>query len=321
MARERIIPMTSTTSPTTRRQTRRRPKTLAVRAIRLWFALESRLAPHSAERRAARMFVTPPRHKQANQGYSRLVPDDLVGVTHVAIREPGVHLSATTIGHGPTVMLLHGWGGSVVDMMPVATALACAGYRAVLFDMPGHGRSPGRESSLVEFIRAMGAVSRTLGAPELLVGHSFGGAAAVFGLTELGLPARGAVLFSPAPGPAYYVDRFARAVGLPRERTNGMMRLVVERVGRSVESLDALVAARSARVPAVIFHDPDDREVPFEFAQQMAATWAGSRLVERGALGHKRILRDAATISAAVDFARGVVPVVAPEPLALWRSA
>ena len=313
--------MTSYSSTNIRRQTPRRSATLAVRAIRLWFALESRLAPHSAERRAARMFVTPPRHKPANRTYLQLVPDDLLDVTHVAIREPGVQVAATTIGHGPTVMLLHGWGGSVVDMMPVATALACAGYRAILFDMPGHGRSPGRQSSLVEFLRAMGAVSRTLGAPELLVGHSFGGAAAVFGITELGLPARGAVLFSPAPGPAYYVDRFARTVGLPRERTNGMMRLVVERVGRSVESLDALVAAQSARVPAVIFHDPADREVPFEFAQQMSSTWAGSRLVARAALGHKRILRDATTISAAVDFAREVVPVDAPEPLSLWRSA
>src|SRR5688572_8896730 len=167
MARERIIPMTSTTSTTTRRQTRHRPKTLAVRALRLWFALESRVAPQSAERRAARMFVTPPRHKQANQTYLRLVPDDLLDVTHVDVHEPRVQVSATTIGDGPTVMLLHGWGGSVVDMMPAATAFACAGYRAVLFDMPGHGRSPGRQSSLAEFLRAMGAVSRTLGAPEL----------------------------------------------------------------------------------------------------------------------------------------------------------
>jgi pimeloyl-ACP methyl ester carboxylesterase len=155
----------------------------------------------------------------------------------------------------------------------------------------------------------MGAVSRTLGAPDFIVGHSFGGAAAVFGVTELGLPVRGAVLYSPAPGPGYYVDRFAQTVGLPRERTVGMMRLIVERVGRSVESLDALVAARNARVPALIFHDPADREAPFAFAQQMSATWAGSTLVERPSLGHKRILRDPATIAAAVDFARTILPV------------
>jgi pimeloyl-ACP methyl ester carboxylesterase len=275
--------------------------------MRLWFAVESRVSPTSAERRAARMFVTPPRHKRVTRSNPKLVTPEY-SPTQVTIDERGLRISATTIGAGPTVMLLHGWGGSAADMMPTATALANAGYRSVLFDMPGHGSSAGRESSLVEFLRAMRAVSRTLGTPELIVGHSFGGAAAVFGITELGLPVRGAVLFSPAPGPAYYVDRFARTVGLPAARTMGMMRLVVERVGRSVESLDALVAARDARVPALILHDPADREVPFAFAQQMSATWAGSRLVERPSLGHKRILRDPTSIAAAVDFTRSLVP-------------
>ena len=254
------------------------------------------------------MFVTPPKHKRGSKAALAVIGLNSIERTHVTLSDRGVSISASTIGTGPTVMLVHGWGGSAADMLPTANALAHSGYRAVVFDMPGHGRSPGRESSLVEFLRAMRAVSRTLGAPEFIVGHSFGGSAAVFGITELGLPVRGAVLFCPAPGPAYYVDRFARTVGLPRERTDGMMRLVVERVGRPVESLDALVAARDAHVPALILHDPADREVPFAFAQQMASTWAHSTLVERPSLGHKRILRDPATIAAAVDFTRSIVP-------------
>jgi len=203
-------------------------------------------------------------------------------------------------------MFVHGWGGTSADMTRLADAFARAGWRSVVFDMPGHGRSPGRQSSLVEFIRAISAVSSALGTPEMIVGHSIGGAAAVFGITELGLPVRGAVLVSPAPGPGYYVDRFARSVGLPSERTTGMVRQLVARVGRSIESLDALVAARSAAVPALIFHDPGDREVPFEYAERMTAAWHGSRLVPAPALGHKRILRDPEVISAAVDFARSL---------------
>ncbi len=294
-------PVSQATAPVTRR-----PVPLAIRAMRLWFAVESRVAPISAERRAARMFVTPPRQKRNRNAGLKLVGEVTHQPTHVTIRDRKVRVAATTVGSGPTVMLLHGWGGSATDMMPAALALAAAGYRSVVFDMPGHGESPGRESSLVEFLRAMRAVSRTLGEPELIFGHSFGGAAAILGITELGLPARGAVLFAPAPGPAYYVDRFAKTVGLPRERTVGMMRLVVERVGRSVESLDALAAAEKARIPALIFHDPADREVPFSFAQRMAETWNGSHLVERPSLGHKRLLRDSATITAAVNFARSI---------------
>ena len=284
-----------------------RPIPIGLRALKLWFSLESRLAPSSAERRAARMFVTPPRHKR---GLSRHIEatSSINGLSIRSLdlvdRKTGVRIVATTIGDGPLVMLLHGWGGSASDMIPLASAFARAGHRSVVFDMPGHGRSPGRESSLVEFMRAMSAVSGALGVPDIIVGHSFGGSAAVFGITELGFPVRTAVLVAPAPGPAYYVERFSRTIGLPPERAVGMMRRVVERVGRSVESLDALVAARAAAVPAIIFHDPADREVPYEFAVHMADAWTGSLLVPAPALGHKRILRDPATITAAVDFAQ-----------------
>ena len=265
------------------------------------------------------MFVTPPRQKAKSiRHYEATSTDSNIPIRtfDVAVRDGSLRVSATTMGDGPTVMLLHGWGGSASDMMPLATAFAREGHRAVVFDMPGHGRSPGRESSLVQFLRAIDAVAGALGAPEIVVGHSFGGAAAVLAINELALPVRGAVLFSPAPGPAYYVERFSRTIGLPRDRAVGMMRLVVERVGRPVESLDALVAARSTDVPAVIFHDPADREVPFEFSARMASAWTGSRLVPAPALGHKRILRDPETIGAAVEFARSVTtrPTAAARP-------
>jgi pimeloyl-ACP methyl ester carboxylesterase len=253
------------------------------------------------------MFATPPRHK--NSRHSISIADPLEPNSRrvdLELRDGRVNLSATSIGDGPTVMLVHGWGGSSVDMSPAADAFARAGWRAVSFDMPGHGRSSGKESSLVEFLHAMQAVSTALGRPDLIVGHSFGATAAALGINELGLAVRGAVLFAPAPGPGYYVDRFARAVGLPPERTDGMVRHLVERVGRPFESLDALTAARAATVPALIVHDRADREVPFTYAERMADAWRGSRLMPVRSLGHKRLLRDPETIAAAVDFARAL---------------
>jgi pimeloyl-ACP methyl ester carboxylesterase len=276
---------------------------MSVRALRLWFAVESRVAPASAERRAARLFATPPRQKQHTIPTHDAGDGPQIEKVEIVVRAEDRTVAVTSIGTGPTVMLVHGWGGSSADMAPLATAFARAGYRSVSFDVPGHGRSSGRESSLVEFLRAMRAVSGAVGVPELLVGHSFGGAAAVFGITELHLPVRGAVLLAPAPGPAYYLNRFVRAVGLPDARTDGMVRQLVERVGRSLESLDTVVAARDAAVPALVFHDPADREVPFEFATKITEAWRGSRLIQAPSLGHKRLLRDPATIASTIEFA------------------
>jgi dienelactone hydrolase len=44
----------------------------------------------------------------------------------------------------PTVILCHGWGGTVVGLRPEALALARAGYLAVAFDYRGWGKSDAR---------------------------------------------------------------------------------------------------------------------------------------------------------------------------------
>jgi 3-oxoadipate enol-lactonase len=49
--------------------------------------------------------------------------------------------SFTVLGHGPTVLMLHGVGGGHLSFAPQVESLANAGFRAVAWDMPGYGRS------------------------------------------------------------------------------------------------------------------------------------------------------------------------------------
>jgi pimeloyl-ACP methyl ester carboxylesterase len=52
----------------------------------------------------------------------------------------------STLGSGPTVILLHGMGGGHTAFVPQVEALAGAGHREVAWDKPGCG--PARRSSL-----------------------------------------------------------------------------------------------------------------------------------------------------------------------------
>ena len=47
----------------------------------------------------------------------------------------------TTLGTGPTVLMLHGIGGGHLAFAPQVETLASSGYRAVAWDMPGYGHS------------------------------------------------------------------------------------------------------------------------------------------------------------------------------------
>lgn len=82
----------------------------------------------------------------------------------------------TTLGTGPTVLMLHDADGGHLTFAPQVEALACAGYRAVAWDMPGYGHSApiepytfkGLAQSCLALIDALEC------GPVALVGHGLG---------------------------------------------------------------------------------------------------------------------------------------------------
>ena len=83
----------------------------------------------------------------------------------------------TTLGSGPTVLMLHGIGGGHLSFAPQVETLASGGYRAVAWDMPGYGRSapiePYTFKGLAE--RCITLIESLRCGHVVLVGHSMGG--------------------------------------------------------------------------------------------------------------------------------------------------
>jgi len=306
--------MTTTASVSPKKSTNGRAVPLPLRALRLGFRMASAVAPRTAERRAASLFLTPPRPKARGP----VLEDSAAGRYALTVREGDLRVEAWSWGRGPTVLLAHGWGGTAADMAPLAARLEAAGYRAVLFDFPAHGRSAGRRTNMVEWLRVIRALAAAVGPVHAVAGHSFGAATVAIALAEQGMEVRGAVLLAPVIGPALFVDRFTGMIGLPAARAEGMMRRIAEMVGREPRSLDACWAVRHLRVPALVVHDPADREVPWAHAQSIADAWPGSRLLPAEGLGHNRLLRDERILSAATDF---ISPVTRSETFAFRRIA
>jgi pimeloyl-ACP methyl ester carboxylesterase len=57
--------------------------------------------------------------------------------------------------------------------------------------------------------------------------------------------------------------------------------------------------------PLLVFHDPEDRELPFEEGAEIARRWPGAELRRVEKLGHLRILRDEKCAAEAVKFLAG----------------
>jgi pimeloyl-ACP methyl ester carboxylesterase len=102
----------------------------------------------------------------------------LPGFTEHRSEARGVRLRWFEGGSGPTVALLHGFGGAASNWVLVAPRLA-ERYRVVVPDLPGHGGSsplPGPPERVDPYAERFAGL---LDGPAVLVGHSFG---AVVGL-------------------------------------------------------------------------------------------------------------------------------------------
>ena len=90
----------------------------------------------------------------------------------------GVRLRWFEGGSGPTLMLIHGYGGAASNWTLVAPPLL-ERYRVIVPDLPGHGGSsalPGPPERIDPYAERMAAL---LGEPAVLVGHSLGAVVAL----------------------------------------------------------------------------------------------------------------------------------------------
>jgi len=224
------------------------------------------------------------------------------------VRWNGVHLAVHTWeAQGPTVLLVHGWHGRASDLSAMAEPLRVRGHRVVALDFPAHGASTGRRTILPTMAAALRAVASLQPSLHAVVAHSFGGIVTTLALRQGMSCERVVLLASPSdmdPGFA----TLERALGMgPRARQAFRERLmrVLGRVG--VPGLDITSMVSELRVPALIVHSADDREVPLPESRRLAQAWAGAERMQVEGLGHRRLLRNAAVVSRVVDF-------VAPPP-------
>ena len=282
-------------------------------AIRSWFGAISYVAPGLAERQAAKLFITPQvrRTPSPTELHATLLPERSMerraGENGPAYPElSSGRIALWSWGRGPTVLLVHGWAGAAGDMAPIAAELVRAGYRTVLFDMPGHGNSDKRgPTNLLVYIETLTELAKLIGPIDTVVAHSLGGCASAIALGEGSVTARRAVLLAPALSPWAFSWHFAKVIGLPAARVPGMVARTEEIVGRKADSLNAAEAVRGLQTPALILHDPEDLDVPFDHGEALAAAWQDAEFVPRPGVGHRRILKDAATVREIVGFVTG----------------
>lgn len=275
---------------------------LTLATLRAGFRVGSTLAPKATAHRAARMFSTPSSQTRLRAGQT-----DDEGARRSVLNVDGEQVAVYEWGDAnaqPHVLLAHGWSSFALRFRPWLAPLRAAGYAVVGFDQVGHGFSSGQRSTLPQFVRNLRAVGCRYGRAAAVIGHSMGGGAAAIALTE-GLLAERAVLIAPAADLRAALDRFGRFVRLPVRLCDRVSNVLEAETQIRFASL--LMHPQVVRLsqPALIIHDLEDADVPWEEGERYVRYWPGARLLSTDGLGHHRILGDADVIAAALRFLGG----------------
>ena len=79
-----------------------------------------------------------------------------------------------------TILLIHGWGSKALDFYDLIKGLmAVPDVKIIAFDAPGNGSADGNLSNLFLFAEAIKEIEKIYGIPDVMIGHSLGGMAAV----------------------------------------------------------------------------------------------------------------------------------------------
>lgn len=271
------------------------------------FRMLSHLHPRAARSLGERLFTTPPRHKRAYAAPAAARRETVLSdAGHLAVWRSGPETA-------PAVLLVHGWGGVGAQLGRFVPDLLAQGFRVVWFDLPGHGSSDGRQTTLPDLVRAIHAVANTCGPFRAAIGHSLGAAAVALAMRR-GLPLERAVLIAPPASMREHMRGFASRLGLTRAVRDAIRNSIEHRHQWSFDDIDRIEDLGRIATPTLLIHDEGDRHVAPQESQRIARCLPNAHLTRTFGLGHFRILRDPIVAGLAARFVAGET---APLPASL----
>jgi len=268
---------------------------MAIAYVRTPFRLLEAVSPRLSARLARKFFTTPRRWPTPawEQEIAR-------GAEKIRLANGHAGLSW---GHGRPVLLVHGWEGRVTQLGRFVAPLVARGFRVIGFDAPGHGEQPGKALTVLQYAQFLRGVIAEYGPLHGVIGHSMGASALAFAAARH-LRVERAVLISIANSVGGVVARFEELLGLGAETRRIFRRRLETEIFRTpLAELDLSEHMPPFLPQTLLVATDDDRDVPVSDTQQVAAHWPKARMqIVLQAGGHRKLLRDARTIEAAVGF-------------------
>jgi predicted alpha/beta-fold hydrolase len=206
-------------------------------------------------------------------------------------------------GEGPAVILAHGWNGRGAQFQPLIDALVKAKFSVITFDAPGHGSSQGKTSNYFEFTDTLRILWKSCKNENIvaLVGHSLG-ACAVINFVDKEQFGKNIILISPALNLRELLFHTFAEHGVPKIVYLNLVQNLEMLHGYSIFSDNPSHLIKKVKNDILIFHDKNDKAVPYIDIEHTADTCENVTLKTTTGLGHRRVLHDKSVIEDIVNY-------------------
>lgn len=248
---------------------------------------------------ASKLFTTPIKYKLPKR---EIEMDKNSLQQSIIITSISKEIVVYTYGKGDKkVLLVHGWSGRGTQLVKIADEMLKLGYSTVSFDAPAHGKSAGKTSNMTEFIAGILELQDKFGPFEFAIGHSLGGMS-ILNSIKRGLKVQKAVIIGSGDIVEDIMDDFVEKLGMNIAISTKMRAGFEKKIGETMDSFSAYIAARDVHIPVLVIHDKDDDDVPVKAAYHINENLKGSELVITEGLGHRKILGDTKVIKKIIEF-------------------
>lgn len=221
--------------------------------------------------------------------FAGLLPRLIKKVFEKKINIDGLNINYKSAGFGPAVLILHGWGAGSDSWLKVQEILARKGYKVIVPDFPGFGKSSEPSSVLgvgdySEWLRSF--AEEVIGEPVFLLGHSFGGRVAIKFVSKYPEKVKKLILCASAgikPQLTLKQKIFSRLVKIKKVETQSLLakkvfysllgqkdyyqaKGVMKETFKKVIEEDLLIELSRIKVKTLLVWGKKDRMVPVKYA-------------------------------------------------------
>ncbi|MCB9308777.1 MAG: alpha/beta hydrolase [Lewinellaceae bacterium] len=189
-------------------------------------------------------------------------------------------------GNGPKIWFAHGWKSNSGRWNPFIDILTKRGYDIYALDAPRHGHSTSKIFSPFLYAQWIDCCIRKYGG-DILVGHSAGGYASMYGYHKYRFPVKYIVVMAPTFDMRQPITTMFEMLNLSQRIRLAFIRYFETSLGETLDDIVATHLVKDFDIDGLIIHDTTDNVIPVDGSHHIHKAWSKSELSITTGYGHR----------------------------------